>query len=76
MNYQITVVKMEKNPNFEAELAKWKEENSRGYGIKGYNNGEIIQMYPQETFPKNTLMVELTEEEYAKVKEAVISTFK
>ena len=72
MTYQITVVRREKNPNFEEEMKRFNERNGCG---KMYP-GDIRYEAPQQEVTKNVLMCELTEEEYIEVKKSVLSTFK
>lgn len=69
MNYQITIVRKEPNPNFEAELSKWNEANS-------YRKYEPIGEYPRTEVATNALICELTEAEYLEVKKNVLGVFK
>lgn len=70
MNYNITIVKTEANPNFEAELKKF-EENNR------YNNygPKFDDMGPRKEIPTNVLTCHLTEEQFKKVKAEVFKVF-
>lgn len=71
MKYKLTVIKYDKNPNYEAQMAKWKESQERNYG---YRN-EPIREEPSLETAERSLEVFLTEEEYNKVKEGVIKVF-
>lgn len=70
MKYKITIIKYEKNDNYEAEMAKWKEARESRYGYS-----EPIREEPQIEIAKRSLEVLLTEEEYKKVKSEVIKIF-
>ncbi len=73
MNYQITIVRTEKNENFAEDMKKY-EESRRFNG--DFGRDRTSAMPPQEEVRKNVLMVELTKEEWEKVKSEVIKTFK
>ena len=69
--YKITVIKYGKNEEYEAEMAKWKENRGNTYG---YMN-EPIREEPSLQKAERSLEVFLTEEEYKEVKKSVLSTF-
>lgn len=71
MKYKLTIIKYEKNENYEQEMAKWKEARESRYN---YMN-EPIREEPSLEVAKRSLEVFLTEEEYKKVKEGVIRIF-
>lgn len=70
--YKLTIIKYEKNENYEQELAKWKE-NSQ------YNNwmskNDYMQGQPQLEKSTRCLEVVLTDEEYKKIKFDTLTTF-
>ncbi len=68
--YKITIVKTEKNPNFAEEMVEY-QKNNRMYDRGNYSDrGE-----PRENIPSDALMVELTDEQYKKVKAEIIKAF-
>lgn len=71
MKYKITVIKYDKNPDYEAEMAKWKESHEKSWG---YRN-EPVRDEPSLQRAERSLEVYLTEEEYNEVKKAVLATF-
>lgn len=71
MKYKLTIIKYDKNPDYEAEMAKWKESQERNWG---YRN-EPMRDEPSIQKAERSLEVFLTEEEYAKVKGEVIKVF-
>jgi hypothetical protein len=71
MKYKLTVIKYEKNDNYEAEMAKWKEQRSSFYGRNEPSFDE-----PRLETAGRSLEVFLTEEEYNEVKKSVLSIFK
>lgn len=71
MKYKITVIKYDKNPDYEAEMAKWKESQEKSWG---YRN-EPERDEPSLQRAERSLEVFLTEEEYNEVKKAVIAVF-
>ncbi len=73
MQYKITVVRYEDNPNYEAQMAEFKESMRNSFR---YNNDKSEVREPQLKVPVRTLEVILNEQEYIKVKEAVVSEFK
>ncbi len=73
MNYQITVKRVEANPNFAAEVEDF-ERNNRNRN--GYGPMDMRGEYPQAEVVKNMLLCELTEEEYRSVKKSVLEVFK
>jgi len=72
MTYKLTIIRYAENKNYESEMAKWKEEQSINYR---YRNEPILEP-PSKEKAERSLEVFLTEEEYAKVKEGVITIFK
>ena len=70
--YKITVIKYGKNEDYEAEMAKWKEERTNRYS---YAN-EPMREEPNLQKAERSLEVFLNEEEYNEVKKAILSTFK
>ncbi len=72
MKYQLIIIKHENNDNYEAEMAKWKEDNQFGYFRD--RNG-ISPDSPQLQKSTRSLEVLLTEEEFKKVKSEVIKVF-
>lgn len=75
MKYKLTVIKYEKNENYESEIAKWKERTT-SYGYSKMNMDELHRQEPQEQTATRSLEVFLTEEEYQAVKNGVITVFK
>ncbi len=71
MVYQLTVVKKEPNPNFEAQLKEWKDRDR----YNSFHRSPGDSDYPQAQIATNALIIELTEEQYRAVKEAVLTTF-
>lgn len=71
MKYKITVIKYDKNPDYEAEMAKWKESQERNWG---YRN-EPMREEPSLQRAERSLEVFLTEEEYTAIKKAVLEQF-
>lgn len=70
MKYKITVIKYDTNPDYEAEMAKWKESKKEWM----YRN-EPISDEPSIKRAERSLEVFLTEDEYNEVKKAVLATF-
>lgn len=70
--YTLTVIKHEKNENYEAELADYKEKNRYG-NFSARNWYEDSAPRPQKT--SRSLEVVLTKEEYEKVKQSVLTEF-
>ncbi len=68
MMYKITIEKKEKNPNFEAELKEWQDQNK-------YSNFREPMNRPQPEQITNALICELTEEQYKAIKAEVFKTF-
>lgn len=66
--YKITIERKEKNPNFEAELKEWQEQNK-------YSNFREPMNRPQSEQITNALICELTEEQYKAIKAEVFKTF-
>ena len=73
MNYQITIERKEPNPNFETELADWKE---RTRFNNSYVGSKANSDYPNAVNITNALICELTEEQYKAIKAEVFKTFK
>lgn len=75
MKYKLTIIKYEKNENYEAEMARFKEiqGNRNEYGYVGNNRN--YDNAPALELATNSLEVILTDEEYKKVKEGVIKVF-
>lgn len=73
MKYKLTVIKYEKNENYEAEMAKFKESiTSRGM----YNNRyDEVANEPKLETSTRSLEVFLTDDEYKKVKAEVVKVF-
>lgn len=65
MAYQLTIVQREPNPEYQSQLAAY--EDKRRYG--GYSDGSS---YPSMEREVRRLDVTLTDEEYARVKRAVL----
>jgi hypothetical protein len=71
MNYNITIIKAEANPNFEAELKEFNEQQK----YDRYNNPRNYDGAPQKEVIKNVLTCHLTEEQFKKVKAEVFKVF-
>lgn len=71
MKYKITVIKYEDNKNYEAEMARWKEQKANPYGSR-YNG---MDEEPQQQIQERSLEVFLTEKEYEAMKKSILSTF-
>lgn len=71
MKYKITVIKYDKNPDYESEMAKYKEAQAQYRGFRD----EPMREEPSTTKAERSLEVFLTEEEYNAVKKAVLTTF-
>lgn len=69
MKYKLTVIKYDKNENYEAEMAKWKESMPM---MRGY---EPMRDEPRTEIADRSLEVFLTEEEYNAIKKGVLETF-
>lgn len=69
MKYKLTVIKYEKNENYEAEMAKWKENN--GYGMQYASSRDM----PSMEVADRSLEVFLTEDEFKKLKAETIKIF-
>ncbi len=70
MNYQITIVRKEANPNFAEQLEEFNKANGRGM-----YRGDVNCEMPQREVTKNILMCELTEEQYKAIKAEVFKSF-
>lgn len=68
MNYNITIVKTEDNPNFAEELKAFEERNR-------YQNFNNLPEHPRREVTKNVLTCHLTEEQFKKVKAEVLKVF-
>ena len=65
--YKLTVTKLVPNENYEEEVKNYNER------FRGYNPSKLeISDYPSRTRPEKSLEVELTDEEFTKVKRAVL----
>ncbi len=73
MNYKITVIKYDKNEDYEAEMAKWKESLKTEYGYT--NRHEPMREEPSLTKATRSLEVFLTEEEFQRVKKSTLEVF-
>lgn len=60
--YRLTITKYVENPSYEAEL----EERKRSYHSMSY---------PEKNIEVKSLVVELTDEEFAKMKKEVLTVF-
>lgn len=69
LKYKLIVLSYSNNPEYEAEMAKYKEKN-RGM----YDNNRLEE--PREVIPETSLEVILSPEQYDKVKEGVLTVFK
>lgn len=75
MKYKLTIIKYEENQNYEAEMAKWKEDRKDNqYQSRPWDERQSGE--PERKIAERSLEVFLTEEEYKKVKEEVIKVFK
>lgn len=68
MEYHITIVRTEANPNFEEEVKKLEDD-------RRYRNGYNPDSQPQRDLVKNVLTCHLTEEQYKKIKAEVFKAF-
>ncbi len=75
MKYKITIIKYEKNDNYEAEMAKFKEKTGNMPYMNRYPDKNWDINEPQMEVAERSLEVFLTEEEYKKVKAEVIKIF-
>lgn len=66
--YKLQITKTEANPNYEVLLKEYKERNR-------YNSGSFDNDDPRPELIKNLLVVELTDEQYKKVKAEVFKVF-
>jgi len=71
IQYKLTIVKIEDDPEYEKKLADYKEKNS-GYG---YNRMNLDHMEPRLEQYTRSLDVVLTEEEFKKIKSESIKVF-
>ena len=69
MNYNLTITKTEPNPNYKEELKKWKDDQRWGRTIPDERG------WPQPEIVHDVLKVELTEEQFKKVKAEVFKVF-
>lgn len=70
MSYRITIIKTEPNPHFAEELEHYHQNN------RIYDRGMDRDLgRPLEEVMKNALMVELTDEQYKKVKVEILREF-
>lgn len=73
MSYQIKIVRVDPNPEYKEELARFNDKNDHRMGR--YNNGDIINFLPKEEIIKDVLIVELSDEQYKTVKKEIIKVF-
>lgn len=73
MKYRLTVESFEANPQYEEELRTWNTDRFLGRNVQfGFDDGN---RGPQPVKVDRTLQIELTDEEWEKVKQAVLETF-
>ena len=77
MKYKLTVLRYEKNEDYEAEMAKWKEQKNMGMGMM-YNDRSRNEYSDEPRMEKSTRSLEvcLTDDEFEAVKKGVLSVFK
>jgi hypothetical protein len=68
-NYQITIVKVVPNENYKEEM------RGRAAANAGRYRDDSFSPEPKKEFVKDVLMCELTEEQFAAVKAAVLKVF-
>lgn len=74
MNYQLTIVKEEKNDHFREEMEAWtKERKTRSQWGNSFN--ETMRAEPNMYTKENVLIVSLTEEQFKAIKAAVLKEF-
>jgi hypothetical protein len=66
MSYRLTITRLEANPNFETEMTKWERARDSRFGVIADGG------YPVPTMEVRKLEVEITDEEFAAVKKAVL----
>lgn len=66
--YQLTITKSVENPNYEKEYKKYSQNN----GMMYWNNRELA---PVRFYPTKAMEVELTDEEFNKLKAETIKIF-
>lgn len=71
MKYKLYVIAYKDNPEYESQMAKFKEDSKRIYDQNEYNKN-----IPREIIAETSLEVILTNEQYEKVKEGVLTVFK
>lgn len=69
--YQLTVIKKEPNPKYIEEMTEFESRNKYRNGYDMYDKN----LLPPEKVTTNVLMVELTPEQYKKVKAEVLAVF-
>lgn len=67
MSYKMIVVRLEENPNYEHDCDEWKKDN------RGFNN--FSNYHPSKFIEVGKLDVVITDQEWQKVKKAIIETF-
>lgn len=67
-HYKVVIIKMEDNPNFKEEMAKW-ENNNMGYRQLD------DKPRPQDSFPKDALQFIATEEQFDAIRKAALEKF-
>ena len=75
MKYKITVIAYDKNNDYEAEMAQYKERRDNYSRMTRYPD-EIEKSEPSLEKETRALMVYLNEEEYQQIKKGVLTVFK
>ncbi len=77
MSYEIRIIKREANTNFDAEMALFDENypNRRNFMNDEYNRREKHPDFPQRERVTDSLMTELSDEQYKKVKAEIVKVF-
>lgn len=71
MKYKLFVIGYENNENYQSDLAKFNEEQERNR----YGSNRIV-VEPRDVIPSTSIELVLTEEQFEKVKESVLTVFK
>lgn len=66
---RLTVKKIEKNPAYEEKMAEYKEASTNRYWNRD------VPDYPQFFIERDTLQVEINEEQYEAIRKAVLEQF-
>lgn len=71
MNYRITIKRTEPNPKYAQEIAEF-EKSHRGFARR-----DLDDPYPgvQREFVKDVLITEITEEQFAAIRKAILEKF-